>query len=61
LGGCGGIGQAVRARLVAAGAAMIVWDVAEGADQRIDLTNETVVNDAMARLVERCGQDRGVL
>jgi len=55
-GGCGGIGQAVRARLVAAGATVIVWDVAEGADERIDLTDETAVNQAMAHLVERFGR-----
>lgn len=55
-GGCGGIGQAVRARLVAAGATVIVWDVAEGADLRIDLTSETAVDEAMAALVERFGQ-----
>jgi NAD(P)-dependent dehydrogenase (short-subunit alcohol dehydrogenase family) len=55
-GGCGGIGQAVRARLAAAGATVIVWDVAESADERIDLTDETVVNQAMAHLVERFGR-----
>jgi 2-dehydro-3-deoxy-L-rhamnonate dehydrogenase (NAD+) len=55
-GGCGGIGQAVRARLAAAGATVFVWDVAEGADERIDLTDETAVNHAMARLVERFGR-----
>ena len=55
-GGCGGIGQAVRARLVATGATVIVWDVAEGADERIDLTDEAAVNQAMAHLVERFGR-----
>jgi 3-oxoacyl-[acyl-carrier protein] reductase len=55
-GGCGGIGQAVRARLISAGATVIVWDVAEGADSRIDLTSEAAVNEAMAVLIDRFGQ-----
>ena len=55
-GGCGGIGQAVRARLIAAGATAIVWDVAEGADSRIDLTSEAAVNEAMAALIDRFGR-----
>lgn len=55
-GGCGGIGQAVRARLVSAGATVIVWDVADGADERIDLTSETAVDEAMARLLARFGR-----
>ena len=55
-GGCGGIGQAVRARLIAAGATAIVWDVTEGADSRIDLTSEAAVNEAMAALIDRFGR-----
>lgn len=55
-GGCGGIGQAVRARLISTGASVIIWDLAEGADERIDLTSEAAVNDAMARLLERFGR-----
>ena len=55
-GGCGGIGLAVRARLISAGATVIVWDVAEGADSRIDLTSEAAVNEAMAVLIDRFGQ-----
>jgi 2-dehydro-3-deoxy-L-rhamnonate dehydrogenase (NAD+) len=55
-GGCGGIGQAVRARLAAADATVIIWDVAEGADERVDLTDETAVNHAMAQLLERFGR-----
>jgi len=55
-GGCGGIGQAVRARLAAADATVIIWDVAEGADKRVDLTDETAVNHAMAQLLERFGR-----
>lgn len=55
-GGCGGIGQAVRARLVSAGATVIVWDVAVGADERIDLTSEIAVDEAMARLLDRFGR-----
>lgn len=34
----------------------MVWDIAEGADERIDLTDETAVNRAMAQLVERFGR-----
>lgn len=55
-GGCGGIGQAVRARLISAGATVIVWDVAEGADSRVDLTSEAAINEEMALLIERFGQ-----
>ncbi|WP_407180956.1 SDR family oxidoreductase [Bradyrhizobium sp. STM 3562] len=55
-GGCGGIGQAVRERLAACGATVVVWDVAQAADERIDLTDEAVVNDAMARLLAQFGR-----
>lgn len=55
-GGCGGIGQAVRARLASAGVTVIVWDVAVGADERIDLTSEMAVDEAMARLLDRFGR-----
>jgi 2-dehydro-3-deoxy-L-rhamnonate dehydrogenase (NAD+) len=55
-GGCGGIGQAVRARLAAGGANVIVWDLADGADARLDLTDEVAVNDAMKQLIERFGR-----
>ncbi|RXG99354.1 SDR family oxidoreductase [Bradyrhizobium zhanjiangense] len=55
-GGWGGIGQAVRARLSAGGATVMVWDVVDGADERIDLTDEAAVNDAMARLIARFGR-----
>jgi len=55
-GGCGGIGQAVRARLISAGATVMVWDVADGADARVDLTSEAAVNDAMTRLLDRSGR-----
>jgi 3-oxoacyl-[acyl-carrier protein] reductase len=55
-GGCGGIGQAVRARLAAGGANVIVWDLADGADTRLDLTDEAAVNSAMERLIARWGR-----
>lgn len=55
-GGCGGIGQAVRERLASVGAKVVVWDVADGADTRVDLTDEAAVNDAMARLLARFGR-----
>jgi 2-dehydro-3-deoxy-L-rhamnonate dehydrogenase (NAD+) len=38
------------------GAKVVVWDVADGADARIDLTDEAVVTDAMARLLARFGR-----
>ncbi|MBP0112092.1 MULTISPECIES: SDR family oxidoreductase [Bradyrhizobium] len=55
-GGCGGIGRAVRERLVAGGAKVLVWDVADEADERVDLTDETAVDEAMARLLARHGR-----
>ena len=55
-GGCGGIGQAVRARLADAGATVVVWDLADRADERIDLTSEIAVDGAMARLLDRFGR-----
>ena len=55
-GGCGGIGQAVRARLAAGGANVIVWDLADGADTRLDLTDEGAVDNAMKQLIERFGR-----
>ena len=55
-GGCGGIGQAVRARLAGAGATVVVWDLADRADERIDLTSEVAVDGAMARLLDRFGR-----
>ncbi|SPP95988.1 MULTISPECIES: SDR family oxidoreductase [Bradyrhizobium] len=55
-GGCGGIGRAVRERLVADGAKVLVWDVADEADERVDLTDETAVDEAMARLLARHGR-----
>ncbi len=42
-GGCGGIGEAVRLRLASTGSTVIVWDIAVGADERIDLTGENAV------------------
>ncbi|OAF19962.1 SDR family oxidoreductase [Bradyrhizobium neotropicale] len=55
-GGCGGIGQAVRARLAAAGGTVVVWDLADQADERVDLTSEAGVDGAMARLLDRFGR-----
>lgn len=55
-GGCGGIGKAVRARLADAGATVVVWDLADRADERIDLTSEVAVDGAMARLLDRFGR-----
>ena len=55
-GGCGGIGQAVRALLAAGGAKVIVWDLADGADTRLDLTDEGAVDNAMKQLIERFGR-----
>ncbi|MCP3390577.1 SDR family oxidoreductase [Bradyrhizobium sp. CCGB12] len=55
-GGCGGIGQAVGARLAGAGATVVVWDLADRADERLDLTDEAAVDGAMARLLARYGR-----
>ncbi|MFK4524057.1 SDR family oxidoreductase [Bradyrhizobium sp. 956_D2_N1_5] len=55
-GGCGGIGEAVRLRLASTGSTVIVWDIADGADERIDLTGENAVSEAMARLLDRFGR-----
>ncbi|KRQ17699.1 hypothetical protein AOQ71_00060 [Bradyrhizobium manausense] len=46
-GGCGGVGRAVSERLVAGGAKVLVWDVADDADERIDLTDETAVDETI--------------
>jgi NAD(P)-dependent dehydrogenase (short-subunit alcohol dehydrogenase family) len=54
-GGCGDIGRAVSARFAASGARVVTWDLAESADERVDLTDEAQVEAAMARLL---GRDR---
>ena len=44
------------ARVCAGGANVIVWDLADGADARLDLTDEAAVNDAMKQLIEKLGR-----
>jgi NAD(P)-dependent dehydrogenase (short-subunit alcohol dehydrogenase family) len=54
-GGCGGIGRAVEARFRASGASVVTWDLAEAADERIDVADEAAVGAAMQRLLARHG------
>jgi len=55
-GGCGGIGQAMRRRFADSGATVIVWDLPESADDRVDVTDETAVTQGIARIVARHGR-----
>ncbi|GGF04195.1 oxidoreductase [Aliidongia dinghuensis] len=55
-GGCGGIGQAVRRRFLESGATTVTWDLAEEADDRIDVTDEAAVAAGMDRLLGRFGR-----
>ncbi|WID96651.1 SDR family NAD(P)-dependent oxidoreductase [Bosea vestrisii] len=50
-GGCGGIGRAVAERFAASGAKVVTWDLAEDADDQLDVTDETAVAQAMQRLL----------
>ena len=60
-GGAAGIGHAIADRLVRAGAVVVVWDVATGADprvelDRVDVTDAAAVDAACARLIDRHGR-----
>lgn len=55
-GGCGGIGRAIGERFLALGAAVVTWDIADAADERVDVTDEAAVGTAMERLVARRGR-----
>jgi 2-hydroxycyclohexanecarboxyl-CoA dehydrogenase len=51
-GGAGGIGRAVVDRLVARGAEVVVADVAEGADLRVDLADRTALDGLAATVAD---------
>lgn len=55
-GGCGGIGRAVAERVRASGATVTTWDLAESADDRVDVTDEAAVAGATERLLARHGR-----
>src|SRR3954470_17061161 len=55
-GGCGGIGQAVRQRFIESGATVIVWDLPETADDRVDVTSETAVAEGIQRFITKHGR-----
>jgi 3-oxoacyl-[acyl-carrier protein] reductase len=55
-GGCGGIGQAVRRRFLDSGATVIIWDLPETADDRVDVTDEAAVAEGIERIVARFGR-----
>jgi NAD(P)-dependent dehydrogenase (short-subunit alcohol dehydrogenase family) len=54
-GGASGIGAAVVARLRAAGARPVVWDVAPDAEVTCDVSDEKAVEQAMARTLASAG------
>lgn len=61
-GGAGGIGRAIVARLVASGASVWVWDVAQAAQDspgtllQIDVTDPEQVASAVAEVIDRDGR-----
>jgi 3-oxoacyl-[acyl-carrier protein] reductase len=55
-GGCGGIGQAVRRRFIDSGATVVIWDLPETADDRVDVTDEAAVTAGIERIVARFGR-----
>jgi 3-oxoacyl-[acyl-carrier protein] reductase len=55
-GGCGGIGRAIGERFRASGAVVVTWDLADDADERVDVTNEAAVTAGMERLLARHGR-----
>lgn len=55
-GGQGGIGRAVAGRFRASGATVISWDLAEGADDHVDVTDESAVAQATKRLLGQHGR-----
>lgn len=55
-GGCGGIGRAVGARLTQSGATVVVWDIADSADRRLDLTSESDVSAATVETIAKHGR-----
>ena len=55
-GGCGGIGQAVRQRFLDSGATVMIWDLHETADDRVDVTDEAAVIKGIERVVAQFGR-----
>jgi NAD(P)-dependent dehydrogenase (short-subunit alcohol dehydrogenase family) len=55
-GGCGGIGQAVRQRFRDSGATVIIWDLPETADDRIDVTDESAVAGGIRSIISQFGR-----
>src|SRR5439155_24719676 len=55
-GGARGIGAETARVFRDAGAAVVSWDVAEGADQRVDVTDVAAVGKAVAEVVKRHGR-----
>ena len=55
-GGCGGIGRAVGERFAASGARVMSWDLAPGADARVDVTSEPAVAAAMEEVLAKHGK-----
>ena len=55
-GGLGGIGQAICARFKSSGAKVVTWDMTEGADEVLDVTDEAQVASSMARVLKQHGK-----
>src|SRR5438094_1218246 len=55
-GGARGIGAETARVFRDAGATVVSWDVAEGADQRVDVTDVAAVTEAVAEVVKRHGR-----
>ena len=55
-GGARGIGAETARVFRDAGATVVTWDVAEGADQRVDVTDVAAVTKAVAEVVKRHGR-----
>jgi 3-oxoacyl-[acyl-carrier protein] reductase len=55
-GGCGGIERAVRERFIASGASVATWDLADDADDRVDVTDEAAVAAGFERFMDRFGR-----
>ncbi len=55
-GGARGIGAETARVFRDAGASVVTWDVAEGADQQVDVTDVAAVSKAVAEVVKRHGR-----
>jgi NAD(P)-dependent dehydrogenase (short-subunit alcohol dehydrogenase family) len=54
-GGAGGIGEAAATKLAEAGARVITWDWADGADIKVDVRDEASIDAALDATIERAG------